>query len=78
MSWIGVDFGAKRVGIAVSQSGTISTPLRVVDRTRGMQNLIDSILAVADEYERSVDPDSRSVRVSSRSPLIMWRTIVSV
>ena len=51
MSWIGVDFGAKRVGIAVSQSGTIATPLAVVDRTRGTDAVIEAILAVGDEYE---------------------------
>lgn len=51
MSWIGVDFGAKRVGIAVSQSGTISTPLRVVDRARGDDAVVDAILDVAREYE---------------------------
>jgi putative holliday junction resolvase len=51
MSWIGVDFGAKRVGIAVSQSGTISTPLLVVDRARGLDEVIRAIVDVAREYE---------------------------
>ncbi len=51
MSWIGVDFGAKRVGIAVSQSGTISTPLRVVDRAGGLESVVEAILSVATEYE---------------------------
>jgi len=51
MSWIGVDYGAKRVGIAVSQSGTISTPLTVVDRARGLDAVIEAILSVAEEYE---------------------------
>jgi len=51
MSWIGVDFGTKRVGIAVSQSGTISTPLEVVDRSRGIDPVIEAILSIAAEYE---------------------------
>lgn len=51
MSWIGVDFGTKRVGIAVSQSGTISTPLRVVDRARGLDEVIRAIVDTAREYE---------------------------
>lgn len=51
MSWIGVDFGTKRVGIAVSQSGTISTPLRVVDRTRGLDEVFAAIVDIAREYE---------------------------
>lgn len=51
MSWIGVDFGSKRVGIAVSQSGTISTPLEVVDRSRGIDAVVDTIRSVAEEYE---------------------------
>jgi putative Holliday junction resolvase len=51
MSWIGVDFGAKRVGIAVSQSGTISTPLQVIDRARGLDAVIETIVSIAAEYE---------------------------
>ena len=51
MSWIGIDFGAKRVGIAVSQSGSISTPLEVVDRGRGIDRVFEAIEAVATEYE---------------------------
>jgi len=50
MSWIGVDFGTKRVGIAVSQSGTITTPLRVIDRERGLDAIIATLLDIAEEY----------------------------
>jgi putative holliday junction resolvase len=48
---IGIDYGARRVGIAVSSSGVLATPHSVLRNEAGLDDLIERLAAFADEVE---------------------------
>jgi putative Holliday junction resolvase len=52
---LGIDPGTKRIGIAVSdRSGTIATPLKVMQRSRSLQHDLQQIAALVREEEADV------------------------
>lgn len=52
---LGVDPGSRRIGVALSDaSGTIASPLTVVQRTGSARRDLGEIAQLADEYEASV------------------------
>lgn len=49
--YLGIDFGAKRIGLAVGDTeGRIATPLRVITRCGKETDDVDLIIAAGDEY----------------------------
>jgi putative Holliday junction resolvase len=46
-----VDYGTKRVGLAVSTSGVIATPHSIIEHTGDEDALLEEVAAVADETE---------------------------
>lgn len=51
MAWIGVDFGAKRIGIAISHAGEIAEPHSVVTRGEHLEAVVEKIVRLAKELE---------------------------
>jgi putative Holliday junction resolvase len=51
MGWLGIDFGSRRIGVAVSVSGTIAEPHSVVQRGNDLAPALEKIARVAVEYE---------------------------
>jgi len=51
MAWIGVDFGSKRIGVAVSTAGEIAEPHSVIARGGDLTSVIDRIARIALELE---------------------------
>jgi putative Holliday junction resolvase len=51
MGWLGIDFGARRIGVAVSSSGSIAEPHSVIRRGEELEPAIDRIVRIAAEYE---------------------------
>jgi len=51
MGWLGIDFGSRRIGVAVSSSGTIAEPHSVIVRGHDLSRVIDGIGRIAAEYE---------------------------
>ena len=55
MRAVGIDFGSKRVGVAVSDAtGTLASPHSVIQRSRSHAEDHRKIAAVVDEYEAAV------------------------
>jgi putative Holliday junction resolvase len=50
MRYLGVDSGTKRIGIALSDTRGIVSPLKVLQSTGNMQQDARQILSLADEY----------------------------
>lgn len=48
---IGIDYGSKRVGIAVSSSGVLASPHSVIPNETDIGGLIEKIAALAEELE---------------------------
>lgn len=51
MGWLGIDFGSRRIGVAVSCSGTIAEPHSVIRRGDDLSAAIETIARIAEEYE---------------------------
>jgi len=52
---LGLDPGSKRIGVAVSDlSGTIASPLTVVQRSRSKRHDLDQIVALVQEEEAEI------------------------
>lgn len=51
MGWLGIDFGSRRIGVAVSSSGTIAEPHSVIRRGNELAPVIETIARIAAEYE---------------------------
>ncbi|MBI2212870.1 MAG: Holliday junction resolvase RuvX [Acidobacteria bacterium] len=51
MGWLGIDFGARRIGVAVSSSGIIAEPHSVIRRGDDLTPVIETIARIAGEYE---------------------------
>ncbi|MGK2857022.1 MAG: Holliday junction resolvase RuvX [Thermoanaerobaculia bacterium] len=51
MGWIGIDFGSKRVGVAVSHAGQIAEPHSVIARGEDLGRVVERIAALAAELE---------------------------
>ena len=49
MAIVAVDYGTKRIGIAVSESELIASPHSVIDN-RGREAVLSDLLAIAEEY----------------------------
>ncbi len=50
MALLGIDMGARRVGIAVSESGVLATPHSVIANRGDLEEVIDSIAQIAEHY----------------------------
>jgi putative holliday junction resolvase len=54
MRILGLDIGEKRIGVAVSDpSGTVATPLKVVDASKALSNTSE-LIDLAEEYDISL------------------------
>lgn len=53
MPSIGVDFGARRIGVAVSHSDVLATPHSVVRNDGNLERVIESVARIAAEIEAS-------------------------
>lgn len=51
MPWIGIDFGSKRIGVAVSHSGDIAEPHSVIARGAELGPAIERIARLVEEFE---------------------------
>lgn len=51
MSFLGIDMGSRRVGIAVSESGVLATPHSVIANSGDQEALLDTISELARELE---------------------------
>jgi putative Holliday junction resolvase len=51
MGWLGIDFGSRRIGVAVSSSGTIAEPHSVIVRGDDLSRVVERIARIAEEYE---------------------------
>lgn len=51
MGWLGIDFGSKRIGVAVSSSGMNAEPHSVIARGRDLAPVLERIARIAEEYE---------------------------
>jgi len=51
MTMMGVDFGSKRIGIALTTSGVLATPLEVVPNEGGDPAAVERIAAIAREHD---------------------------
>jgi putative Holliday junction resolvase len=51
MGWLGIDFGSRRIGVAVSSSGTIAEPHSVIARGGDLARVVEQIARIAGEYE---------------------------
>jgi putative Holliday junction resolvase len=55
MRALGIDLGSKRIGVAVSDlSGTVASPLTVVQRSRSRRHDLDVLARIAREEEADV------------------------
>jgi putative Holliday junction resolvase len=65
---VGIDFGSKRVGVAVSDAtGTLASPHSVIQRSRSHAEDHRKIAAVVDEYEASVVVVGHPISLDGRS-----------
>jgi putative Holliday junction resolvase len=65
---VGIDFGSKRVGVAVSDAtGTIASPHSVIQRSRSHAEDHRRIAAVVDEYEAVVVVVGHPISLDGRS-----------
>ncbi|MCU1484916.1 MAG: putative Holliday junction resolvase [Actinomycetia bacterium] len=68
MRAVGIDFGSKRVGVAVSDAtGTIASPHSVIQRSRSHTEDHRKIAAVVDEYEAVVVVVGHPISLDGRS-----------
>lgn len=90
MSTIGIDYGARRIGIAVTESGVMATPHSVV---RNEGDVVDKIARLGEELEADTfivgiarRPGSREhrfhdfaekLRQRTCKPVILWDEILS-
>jgi putative holliday junction resolvase len=51
MTLIGVDFGTRRIGLAVSESGVLATPLLTIEHGGNLDAAADRIAGLAIEYD---------------------------
>ena len=51
MSSLGIDYGSRRVGIAISYSDELATPHSVLKNEGDLDDLADRIVRLADELE---------------------------
>ena len=51
MGYLGIDFGSRRVGVAVSYSGEIAEPHSVIARGDDLTAVIDRVARLAEEHE---------------------------
>lgn len=51
MPVLAVDFGTRRIGIAVSTSGVLATPHSVIPNEGGLERVIERIAEIGDEIE---------------------------
>lgn len=49
--YLGVDYGTKRIGLAISEPGGIASALRILSASADLQRNAREILAVAEEYD---------------------------
>lgn len=49
MGFLGIDYGSRRVGIAVSSSGVLATPHSVIPNEDDPERLVEALAALADE-----------------------------
>jgi putative Holliday junction resolvase len=51
MAWIGIDFGSRRIGVALSHAGEIAEPHSVIARGDDLGAVIERIARLAEEHE---------------------------
>ncbi|MGA7614106.1 MAG: Holliday junction resolvase RuvX [Thermoanaerobaculia bacterium] len=51
MSLLGIDFGARRIGVAVSASGFLATPHSVIDNRGDLEGVLEEIRRLAEELD---------------------------
>ncbi len=51
MGYLGIDFGSRRIGVAVSSSGTLAEPHSVIQRGDDLDTAIAKIVRIAEDYE---------------------------
>lgn len=51
MTTIGIDFGSRRIGIAVSESGILATPHSVIDNRGDLEEVVERITSLAVRLE---------------------------
>ncbi|HUF18803.1 MAG TPA: Holliday junction resolvase RuvX [Thermoanaerobaculia bacterium] len=89
MSFLAVDMGSRRVGIAVSVSGVLATPHSVIANRGDLQGVLDAIAELADELEvgtivlgiprsKRMDASATEARFESLAEALRQRTCKEV
>jgi putative Holliday junction resolvase len=51
MAWLGIDFGSRRIGVALSHAGEIAEPHSVIARGDDLGTVVERIARLAEEHE---------------------------